>query len=359
MTSIKDLRNFFKVAWLFVMFVFLNSSCEKEAPQIDENVSLTPKEIILKDYPPEISFEVTNHLFEGKQIDCIEPNYNGNTWVASGNELFHIKDGAQKSYTLDYPIKDISIAGDENLWIATFGGGLACLSEGELTWYNRENSHIPRDTIFNVEVGLDGRIWFSSGAMNRGGLLVYDGKEFITYSPENSILNQHVIGDIEIDHDGSIYVNTSGKVGKSNVYRIINDSWEGLGGGFYWIQQYTVGPEGEIYLYIDYSLSSSLVLSQEGYNFYHFKENDWERLFPEFQPPSFVYFTAMKADRRNFCWAGRITGSSSRLYVYNQESWIEAPEELFVNDNINTIETDMDNTIWIGTAKNGVYIFNQ
>lgn len=358
MTTTKNSSNCLKVAWLFVMFVIINSACEKEVPQIDENVSLTPKENILKDYPPEVSFEVTGLMFEGKQIDCIEPGYNGNTWVASGNELYHIKDGVQKTYTLDYPIEDISIAGDENLWIATNGGGLACLSESGVTWYNQENSGLPRDEIFNVEVGLDGRIWFSSGALDMGGLFVYDGRSFTMYSPENSILSQHTIGDILIDHEGSIYVNTSGRVGSYGIYRISNNSWDCLGSKFYWIQQYTVGPDGDIYVYVDYSLSSGPI-PDDVFNFYKYDGNEWDKILPDFPDPSFIYFTAMKADKRSYCWAGRMTGESSRLYVYDQESWIEAPEELFINDKITTIETDSENSIWIGTANNGIYILNQ
>jgi len=359
MSPKKNTDRFLKVSSLFLMFVLINSACEKDDLQIDENVSLIPKVDTLKDYSPEVSFEVTGRLFEGKSIDCIEPNYNGNTWIASGKELYHLKDGIQTSYTLEYQILDISIAGDESLWIGSLGGGLGCLSENGLTWYNKANSGLPRDSIWNVKVGLDGRIWFSSGAFDKGGLLVYDGKKFVLYTPENSILNQHVIGDIGIDHNGSIYVSTTGKVSRSNVYRITDDLWECLGsenGTFYWIMVYTVGPEGIIYLFVDYSLSSSFPI--ESNTIFEFSDNDWDKLDPDFMS-SYTFIRTMKADRRNYCWACGLIGSKYELYVYDKDSWHKAPEGLFFGDNITTIQTDMNNSIWVGTSQNGVFILNQ
>ena len=355
----KIFEKYLKTPLFLILFLLLSNSCEKDDPLITENDPLTPKEDILKDYSPEVSFDITSRLLEGKPITCIEPNYKGNTWIASGKELYFISDSVEKTYTLDYPILDISIAGDETLWIATKGGGLGHLSEDEVTWFNRANSDLPRDSIWNVEVGLDGRVWFSSGAHDRGGLLVYDGRKFKLFTPDNSILNQHVIGHIGIDHNGSIYVSSTGKVGRTNVYRITDDLWECLGdenGTFYWVPIFSVGPAGIIYLYVDYSLSSSFPRPN---SLFEFRDSDWENLEPDFMSFKYAYFTAIKSDRRNYCWAASIEGNPYVLHVYNGISWEEPPEELFFGDGITTIETDMDNNIWVGTAHNGVFILKQ
>ena len=70
-------------------------------------------------------------------------------------------------------------------------------------------------------------------------------------------------------------------------------------------------------------------------------------------------FTAMKADRRDYCWAASIDWDSYVLHVYNGTYWQEPPEGLFLGDKITTIEADMDNNVWIGTAHNGVFILKQ
>jgi len=354
MSPAKNIGKYLKAIMYFVVPLIMTSSCKKTYPLIENGYSLIRKEDTLKDYSPEISFHITSRLLEGKHIDCIEPNYKGNTWIASGKELYFNNGNEEMTYTLDYRILDISIAGDETLWIGTFGGGLGHLTENGITWYNKANSDLPRDSIWNVEVGLDGRVWFSSGAHDRGGLVVYDGKKFDLFTPDNSILDRHVIYDIGIDHNGSIYVVTSSK-----VYRISNDSWECLSSDdvtFYWISVFTVGPAGIIYLCEDFSSSSSNLDSN---TIFEYRNSSWNKLEADFMSFRITPVTAIKADRRNYCWAASITGSSYLLHVYNGDSWEDPPEGLFFGDGITTIETDNDNNIWIGTDQNGIFILKQ
>jgi len=357
------LKNFYKYlsSSILLTLLLLNViSCKKDNDPANYDESLVRKEDSLKTYSPTVKFEVTGRLLEGKRIDCIEPDYKGNTWIASGQELFHYKNRIlENSYPLDFSILDISIAGDESLWIATNGGGLGHLTKNGITWFTMTNSGIPRDYIANVEVGLDGRVWFSSGASDYGGLVVYDGKKFNLLNPENSMLNQHVIWDIGIDHIGAIYIMTLSKVHKTNIYRISGDSWECLGnenGTFYWVFVFTVSPIGKIYLVEDFMASSSTADTNK---FYLYKNDEWKRLKPDFMNSRLSFFTALKADRRDYCWAADIEGNSFLLHVFNGNAWESAPPGLFNGDKISTIETDFDNNVWIGTAQNGVFILKQ
>jgi len=349
----------FKLSVVFFISMLMAGSCKKDESPPDEDNLLVRKEDTLKNYSPEVSFDITGRLLENKRIDCIEPAYKGNIWIASGKDLFYKNGSEEMTYTLDFPILDISIAGDETLWIGTNGGGLGHLTKNGIIWYTKANSNLPRDYIGNVEVGLDGRIWFSSCAHDLGGLVVYDGKEFKQFTPDNSILNQNVIDDIGIDHNGSIYVITMGKVNRTNVYRFSGNSWKCLGsenGTFYWVIGFTVGPAGIIFLQEDFGLSSSLDNSNA---LFEYRDKSWQKLETDFISSRLAFFTAIKADRRNYCWAASIDGNSYVLHVYNGISWEESPEELFSGDMITTIETDNDNNIWIGTAQNGVFILKQ
>ena len=233
------------------------------------------------------------------------------------------------------------------------------ITKDGISWFTVANSEISRDYITNVEVGLDGRVWFSSGAHDYGGLVVYDGKKFDLFTHDNSMLNQHVIDDIGIDHDGAIYVMTLSKVNKTNIYRISGDSWECLGnenGTFYWVTVFTVSPSSIIYLIEDFMLSSS---SADSTKLHVCKNNEWKRLKPDFMNSRLSFFTALKADRRDYCWAADIEGNSYLLHVFNGSGWESAPPGIFNGDKISTIETDFDNNIWIGTSQNGVFILKQ
>jgi hypothetical protein len=360
MSPIKNLGKSLKVFLFFILLLIQISSCKKDDPPITKDDPLTRKEDTLKTYSPAVRFDITSRMLAGKHIDCIEPDYKGNTWIASGKELYHYKNGIEeKTYTLDFPILDISIAGDETLWIGTNGGGLGHITAESIIWYTVANASLPRDYINNVEVGLDGRVWFSSAAHDLGGLVVYDGNKFSVFTPDNSTLNQHVINDIGIDHNGSIYVVTSGTVTKTNIYNISGTSFECLGnntGTFYWVFTFTVGPAGIVYLLEDFSLSSS---SGNSNTLYEFRNNVWKKLSPDFMSTRISLFTAMKADRRNYCWLCSIDSNSYVLHVYDGSSWQVPPAGIFLNDMITTIEVDCDNKIWIGTAHNGVFILTQ
>lgn len=360
MSLMRDFIKYLSGSVLITLLLLEIISCRKDDNPVKDDEPLIRKEDTLKNYSPTISFEVTGRLLEGRHIDCIEPDYKGNTWIASGQELFHFKNGTlADSYNLNVGIFDISIAGDESLWIATSGCGLGHLTKNGITWFTVANSGIPRDYITNVEVGLDGRVWFSSCAHDYGGVVVYDGKEFDLFTPDNSMLNQHVIGDIGIDHNGAIYVMTLSKVNKTNIYRISGDSWECLGeetGTFYWVTAFTVSPTSIIYLMEDFMLSSS---STDSTKLHVCKNNEWKRLKPDFMNSRLSCFTALKADRRGYCWAVDIEGDSYVLHVYNGSTWEQAPQGSFNSDKTTVIETDFNNNIWIGTAKNGVFILKQ
>lgn len=332
-----------KIFAVFLLFLLFNFSCDKIDP--------------VNNFNSEVSFKISGQLLDGNKINCIDIDAKGNVFIGSGNILYSITGNEKKSYPLDFPIMDIAIAFDETVWIGTSGGGLCHFKGDKFTWYNNVNADLPRDYVRNVEIAPDGKVWFTSCAFRIGGLGVYDGSGFDFFTPDNSPLNQNIIEDIEIDHDGIIYLATTGTVGKSNIYRITNKSWECLGdeeGMFYWINSFTLGQAGIIYLVEDFSLSSALSENV----LFGLRNNKWQEINTE-DLPSFRYFYSIKADKRNYCWLAGSGEYSIVLHVYNGKSWMSSPEGLFGEGYITTIETDNNNNIWVGTSQNGIYILNQ
>ena len=340
----------FKALLFFILIMLLSSSCDKENP-VKEN---EPE----KNFSQLIRFDISSRFLEGKGISCIESGADSSIWITSGKELYLLKGGEKETYTLDFPILDISMAKDETLWIGTNGGGLGHLTGNGITWFTKANAGLPRDYIGNVEAGPDGRIWFSSCASDYGGLVIYNGKKFVLYTPENSPLNQHVISEIEIDKGGSVYFVTSGKVSRTNVYRISDFSWDCLGnenGTFYWVSVFSVAPSGVIYLIEDFSLSSSSIDSNA---LFEYRGKTWQKVEADFIS-LFSLFSSIKADKRNYCWLAGFGENSPVLHVYNGESWVSSPEGIFPDDYVTVIEADSENNIWIGTSQNGVFVLNQ
>jgi ligand-binding sensor domain-containing protein len=330
----------YKVSCSMILLLILSGSCQK-----DDN------------FPAAINFNITSRLLEGKHIDCIDIDNRGNIYIGSGTELYYSHGNNQKSYGLDFQILDLAIAPDQTVWIGTDGGGLGHLTGKGFTWFTSANAGLPRDYVRHVEIAPDGNVWFTSCAFRIGGLGIYNGVKFEFLTPDNSPLNQNIIEDIEIDQEGTVYIATTGTVGRSNIYRITDKSWECLGddkGTFYWVFSFTLGPSGIIYLIEDFSLSSAFTANR----LFQFSDNGWQKIETnDVRIGSFFY--PVEADNRNFLWMAGYGEHSPVLHVYNGKSWVSSPEGLFPDDYITTIGTDSENNIWIGTYKNGIFILNQ
>ncbi len=329
---------------LLILLSLLTVSCEKND--------------YVNSFPAKVRFDVSYRLLEGKKITCIDFNEKGNAWIGSGTELFYHGGSELKSYNIGFPVMDLAVAPDQTVWIGTNGGGLGHLDGDKLTWYNMANAELPRDVVMNVEAAPDGNIWFASCAFRLGGLGIFNGKKFTFLTPENSPLNQNIIEDIEIDRDGNVYIATTGTVGRTNIYRITDNSWECLGneeGTFYWIMSFTISPEGTIYLVEDFSLSS--LWSQN--KLFKFENDDWENIKTD-ENLQISFFSTIKADKRNYCWLTSSGEDDPALLVFNGHTWFSSPEGLFPDASIITsIETDNENNIWVGTWSNGIFILNQ
>jgi ligand-binding sensor domain-containing protein len=312
---------------------------------------------LVNNYSETVRFDITERILEGKQITGIATDSKGNIYIASNKELYFRKNNDQKLYNLDFPVLDLAIAPDETLWIGTNGGGLGHLTGKGFTWYTVASSGLPRDYVKNVEIGKDGKVWFTSSAFRLGGLGIFDGARFEFLTPENSPLNQNMIDDLEIDENGNVYIATSGTVGRSNIFRISGNSWYCLGdekGTFYWVWSFTVGSSGIIYLVEDFSLSSFLTTNK----FYAYRDEKWQQVDIT-GIPQISFFSQVRADKRNYCWLGGHSNNSTVLSVYNGKNWQNSPADLFPHDYITAIEVDSKNNIWVGTFSNGVFILNQ
>ena len=216
---------------LIVLLALL--SCEKE-------------EVPSHNYSPEINFDVSEWILKDKDISCVDFDKDGNAWIASGSDLIFYNNGEIKTYDAGAGIMDLAVAPTRDVWLGT-REGLARFSDGNFKYYTEENSGIPRNYVPEVEITLNGKVWFSSAAHDLGGLMSYDGRRFNLFTPDNSILNQHVIQNLKVDNDNNVYFNTSGKVGKAAVFKVSNNNNLERPGGdavSYWISAWYLKSNG-------------------------------------------------------------------------------------------------------------------
>lgn len=325
----------------FILLLFL-FSCEKDEIESDT------------EYSSEINFEVSEWILTGKDISCLDFDKDGNVWIGSGSKLISYASGETEEFDVGSTIKDIAVAPSGNVWVGTKDKGLAKFSGGTFDYYTMENSIIPRDYIPEVVVTSSGKVWFSSAAHDLGGLMNYDGRNFRLYTPENSIMNQHVIDNLKADGKNNVYFNTMGKVGMAAVFKSDSDGKLSQPGGdasFYWIREMDINSNGEIYLGVNYSLSSY----SGNKNFIGYYDlNEWKALETDFD-----YYYRVFVDKRDYVWSmGSEGGDFTSFFVFDGEEWHRSIEGSIPDANIHSIKVDNQNKIWFCT-NDGIYILAQ
>ena len=314
-----------------------------------EKYEITPK----KYYSPEINFDISEWILKDKDISCVDFDKDGNAWIASGGELIFYNNGEIKSYDVGAEIKDLAVAPNRDIWLGT-REGLARFSGGNFKFYTTENSGLPRNYTHSVEVAPNGKVWFCSAAHDLGGLMNYDGKKFNLFSPDNSILNQHVIQNLKIDEDNNVYFNTSGKVGMAEVFKVTNNSkLERSGGdsGFYWISALDINSKSEIFVAVDYSLSS---YSGHKNYFACFNKKEWKSVEIDFD-----FYYKMFIDKRDFIWSmGEVKRDYQSFFVFDGNEWHRSEEGQIPEVYIKSVKVDNQNNIWFCTEE-GIFILNQ
>ena len=329
-----------KILFFFIaLFLF---SCEKDG--ISERLIAS------------INFDVSERIFEGKKVSCVDFDPDGNAWIASVSSLIFYDGNNTKTYDAGSEIRDISVGPDGKVWLATKDRGLALFSDGKFTYYTKQNSGLPRDLIIAVEAAPDGSVWFSSSAHMLGGLMHFDGKTFELFTPENSPINQNLIIDLKVDKNGNVFFSSEGTVTQAKVFMIDSRrNWKVLGGDviFYWIAAIDVNSKSEVIVATDHSLSSCMGCYTNAVSIY--RKGKWNKIEADFEMNGFRMFV----DKRDFIWVqGSIKGDYYGYFVYDGKEWHRSEKGQIPDAFIYFVKVDSHNNIWFCT-NDGIYILNQ
>jgi len=332
-----------KYIFLCIIAVFLLSSCDKSES--------------LNQFNSTISFEVSDRILEGKKVSCVDFDSDGNAWIAVGSSL-HFYDGTiSAAFEVYSEILDISVGKGGKVWIATKDHGLALFYDGKFTFYNNQNSDLPRDLVICVEAAPDGTVWFSSSAHMLGGLMHFDGKDFELFTPENSILNQNLIIDLKIDRQGNVFFTSEGTVTEAKVFKIDQRGrMTALGGDakFYWIAALDVNSRSEVIIADDHSLSSCMGCYTDAISVY--RNGKWTKLEADFD---LSFLNRMFVDKRDFIWVqGSMKNDYQSYFVFDGNKWHRSPKDLFSDAFVYSVKVDPHNTIWFCT-NDGIFLLNQ
>ena len=189
-----------------------------------------------------------------------------------------------------------------NIWIGTWGEGLAKFDGERWSVYDRDNSELPDDGVHALVEDSQGNIWIGA----EGGLARFDGKKWRVYNTDNSRLPTNRIQTLAIDGSGNIWIGTY-EVWMVDPGMVVPE-WGGL-----------VKFDGENWIVYD-SENSELPHN---------------------------YIRSLATDPRRNIWIGTIRG----LARFDGEKWTvyNADNSDLPNNIVNALAEDPQGNIWIGT----------
>lgn len=134
---------------------------------------------------------------------------------------------------------------DENyLYVGTKGSGLLLFDGSKWTQYTTGNSQLPSDYVGFVAVDNDNVLWLNCrdprypdkmGSEFGLGLTRFDGNTWTTYNGNNSPLPSNCFWDVQVDADNRLWLATAGDLGivgltcfDGNAWTIYNTSNSGI-----------------------------------------------------------------------------------------------------------------------------------
>jgi ligand-binding sensor domain-containing protein/two-component sensor histidine kinase len=107
----------------------------------------------------------------------------------------------------DMKVRTILEDAKGDLWIGTYGGGIAQFRNNRLLKiWNRENG-LADDIVMKIIQGVDGRIWVAT----YGGINIIDGEDIQTLNIDNGLVQNSVLTIFE-DNEAKIWVGTFGGI---------------------------------------------------------------------------------------------------------------------------------------------------
>jgi|GEM_PF-2323366 len=269
---------------------------------------------------------------------------------------------------------DIKIDPAGRIWVATWG--VAYYNDTLWTHLHSGNSGIPSVELYTLEIIDDSVKWF--GCWN-AGLIRYKNAVFDTFTTENSQIPNNLVFDIDLDRKGNLWIASGSSVSKFDEVQFTNyqlgytaytvfadredNIWVGTynGGlkkfdGLNWTT-YTKENSGlpdNIVLEISEDASGMIWICTWG-GVSAFDGNNWTTFTAPLVPSNITRSIYIDSDDNK--WIGTENG----IAKYDNTSWvtITGSSALLEGGIINSMNMDTYGNLWIGTSMMGVYVYNE
>jgi len=168
-------------------------------------------------------YDKNNSSLPHNRVHDIEVDKMNNVWIGTEGGLLKYTNGSLSVYTKynsglpDSRIRAIAAEDNGNVWLGTHKG---LVMYDCVNWqvYNPRNSDMPLYGVRSLEVDAQGNKWmacfmFTPLVPSIWGLVKFDGRNWTKYKTNNSELPHNTIYSIDVDESDNVWVGTQNGIG--------------------------------------------------------------------------------------------------------------------------------------------------
>ena len=168
-----------------------------------------------------------DYPFNEADANLVKFDRNNRLWIATNKGLYMRDDETWTVYNksnsvLSEVVQSMAFDSNNRLWCGTNGGGLFCFDGTKWTNYTTSNSSLLSNYVGAIAVDNNNVVWLNChdnqypdkyGVEYGFGLTRFDGNTWTTYSRNNSPLPSDCFYDVQVDADNRLWIATAGDVG--------------------------------------------------------------------------------------------------------------------------------------------------
>ncbi len=168
-----------------------------------------------------------DYPFNEADANLVKFDRENRLWIATNKGLYMRDDETWTAFnknnsSLSEIVQCMAFDSNNRLWCGTFGSGLFCFDGTRWNNYTTSNSSLPSNYVGAIAVDNNDVVWLNCrdnqypdkyGVEYGFGLTRFDGNTWTTYSRNNSPLPSDCFYDVQVDADNRLWIATAGDVG--------------------------------------------------------------------------------------------------------------------------------------------------
>ena len=169
----------------------------------------------------------TDYPFSEADADLVKFDRKNRLWIATNKGLYMREGDTWTVYNksnsiLSKSVQSMAFDSSNRLWCGTSGGGLFCFDGNKWSNYTTSNSSLPSDYVGAIAIDNNNVLWLNCrdprypdkmGSEFGLGLTRFDGNSWKTYNHNNSPLPSDCFWNVQVDADNRLWIATAGDVG--------------------------------------------------------------------------------------------------------------------------------------------------